>query len=72
MSQATRSPPPPAVPTATPPPAGSLLAAARVFERSLPPALILGTFFVVTLPMAAAVCWTGNGRWSGSTSGCSG
>ncbi|HET6573011.1 MAG TPA: hypothetical protein VFG68_05370 [Fimbriiglobus sp.] len=31
------------------------------FERTLPPALILGTFFAVTLPMAALVRWADTG-----------
>lgn len=64
MSQAIAPPARPAADVAaTPPPAGTLAGPRPLgyFERSLPPALILGTFFVVTLPMAALVRLTSTG-----------
>src|SRR5262245_9384434 len=63
MTRATTLPARPADPASTPPPAGTLTGPRPVgyFERTLPPALILGTFFAVTLPMAAAVRWAGTG-----------
>lgn len=63
MSQALAPPPyaathvaatPPAVASGEPRPQG-------YFEGSLPPALILATFFVITLPMAALTLWTASG-----------
>lgn len=64
MSQATTLPARPAADLcATPSPTGTLAGPRPVgyFEQRLPPALILGTFVVVTLPMAALVQWTGTG-----------